>query len=94
VREFEKVEHQLPFRTLWYQIEPIQAYYQLGNYDRALSIIDKVLNYHNRAFSELYVIRGNIYLKQGNHDAARGEFEQAVFYNSNLKSAQEALKSI
>lgn len=94
VEEFEKVEHQLPFRTLWYQIEPIKAYYELQSYDRVFVITDKILNTYNRAFSELYIIRGNIYLKQGNIEAARQEFEKAVFYNSNLKPAQEALSSL
>lgn len=94
IEEFEQVESQLSFRTLWYQIEPIQAYYALENYDRVFEITDKILNNHNRAFSELYVIRGEIYKKQGNIDAARSEFEQAVFYNNNLKSAQEALNSL
>lgn len=92
--EFEKVENQLPFRTLWYQIEPIEAYYELGNYDRVFQITDKILSPYNRAFSELYIIRGNIYKKQGNLQAARSEFEKAVFYNQNLKEAQAALQSI
>lgn len=92
--EFEKVENSLPFRTLWYQIEPILAYYELGNYDRVFEITDRVLNYHNRAFSELYLIRGNIYKKQEKIEEARSEYEKAVYYNVNLKSAQEALNSI
>ena len=94
VEEFEKVENRLPFRTLWYQIEPIQAYYELGNYERVFEITDKILNNHNRAFSELYIIRGNIYKKQGNIAQARSEFEKAVFYNENLNEAKEALNSI
>jgi tetratricopeptide (TPR) repeat protein len=94
VNEFEKVEERLPFRTLWYQIEPIEAYFSLGNYDRVFEITDRILHNHNRAFSELYIIRGNIYKVQGDTDAARNEFEQAVFYNSNLKEAQEALNSL
>lgn len=93
-KEFEKVENNLPFRTLWYQIEPIKAYYELGNYDRVFAITDNILNTYNRAFSELYIIRGNIYLKQGNQQAARQEFEKAVFYNQSLKEAQDALASI
>lgn len=93
-REFEQVENLLPFRTLWYQIEPIQAYFELGNYDRVFQITDRVLNNYNRAFSELYLIRGEIYKRQGNLEAARQEFEKAVFYNQNLKSAREALNSI
>lgn len=94
VKEFEKVENQLSFRTLWYQIDPIEAYYQLGDYDRVFAITDNILNNQNRAFSELYIIRGNIYKKQGDSDAARAEFEQAVFYNVNLQEAKDALNSL
>ena len=94
VAEFEKIETKLPFRTLWYQIEPILAYNELENYDRVIEISDKVLNYHNRAFSELYILKGNIYLKRGSKEAARSEFEKAVMYNRNMKSAQEALSSL
>jgi hypothetical protein len=92
--EFEKVENSLPFRTLWYQIEPIQAYYKLGDYEKVFSITDQVLNNHNRAFSELYLIRGEIHKNRNNLIAAREEFEKAVFYNSNLEKAKLALESI
>lgn len=94
VTEFEMVESRLSMRMLWYQIEPIQAYYELGNYDRVFEITDRVLNNHNRAFSELYLIRGQIYLKQGNQTAAKAEFEKAVEYNVNLKAALDALASV
>lgn len=94
VEEFEKAETRLPFRTLWYQIEPIQAYYELGNYDRVFEITDRVLNNYNRAFSELYILRGKIYKEQGNITAARNEFEKAVFYNSSLKEAKNLLSAI
>ncbi|MBI4097851.1 MAG: C39 family peptidase [Candidatus Levybacteria bacterium] len=94
VEEFEKIESELPFRTLWYQIEPIQAYYELGNYDRVFEITDKVLNNYNRAFSELYILRGKIYQKQGNTQAARSEFQKAVQYNVNLKEARDALEGL
>jgi len=94
VEEFEKVENKLSFRTLWYQIEPILSFYELGNYERVFQITDKVLNYHNRAYSEAYLIRGNIYKRQGNIDLARMEFEKAVQYNRNLKAAQDALNNL
>lgn len=94
VAEFEKVENQLPFRTLWYQIEPILSYYELGDNKRVLEITSKILNNHNRAFSELYLLRGNIYLKQGNPEKAKIEFEKAFLYNKNLKAAQDALSSL
>ncbi len=94
VEEFEKVEARLPFRTLWYQIEPIQAYFELGNYQRVFQITDKVLNNWNRAFSELYFIRGQIYQKQGNSQAASQELEKAIFYNTNYVPAQDLLETL
>ena len=94
VNEFEKVENQLSFRTLWYQIEPIEAYYELGNYDKVLQITDRILNNQNRAFSELYILRGKIYQSRGQTELARQEFQNAVFYNSNLNEAQVLLNSI
>ena len=94
IEAFEKVETRLPKRMLWYQIEPIQAYKELGNYDRVFEITDRLLNGGNRAFSELYQIRGEIYLSQGNKDAAKREFELALAYNKNFFPAQESLRSM
>lgn len=94
VSEFEKVENQLPFRTLWYQIEPIQAYFELGQYNRVFEITEKILSNYNRAFSELYVLRGNIYKIQGQTELARSEYEKAVFYNRNLEAAKQAFNSL
>lgn len=91
---FEEIEASLPFRTLWYQREPILAYYELEDDQRVLSLTENILNNQNRAFSELYILRGNIYKKQGNTDAARAEYEKAVFYNSNLLEAKIALDSL
>lgn len=84
VSEYEKVADLLPFRTLWYQIEPIQAYAALGRDEKVFSLTDKILNNGNRAFSELYLIRGEIYQKQGKSDRVREELKKAVLYNQNF----------
>jgi tetratricopeptide (TPR) repeat protein len=94
IQEYEKIQAQLPFRTLWYQREPIEAYYNLGNYDKVFAITDNILNNENRAYSELYILRGKIHQKQGNAIAAKQEFENAIYYNPHLKEAQTALKSL
>lgn len=91
---FERVEGRLPRRMLWYQIEPILAYQKLKNYDRVFSITDKILSGGNRAYPELYQIRGEIYFEKGDKEAARREFEQAVFYNKNFQAAKRALESL
>lgn len=82
---YESVQSKLPMRMLWYQIEPILAYQKLNRYEKVFQITDQILNNHNRAFSELYIIRGEIYRDQGNETAANDEFEKAKFYNKNIK---------
>src|SRR5690606_33870150 len=57
VEEYEKVRDRLPFPTLWYQSEPIRAYFELQAYDKVFSITDNILKNQNRAYSELYIIR-------------------------------------
>lgn len=92
INEYEQIKDLLPSRTLWYQIEPILAYKELKQYDTVLNIISQILNNHNRAYAELYVIRGDIYKEQGNIEGARQEYETALFYNRNLKAAQDKLE--
>jgi len=94
VAEFEKVESRLPRRMLWYQIEPILAYKKLENYDRVFEITNWLFEHGNRGFSELYQIRGEIYLEQGNKEAAKREFELALKYNQNFQPAKDALQNL
>jgi len=94
VAEFEKVESRLPRRMLWYQIEPILAYEELKNYDRVFQISNWLFEHGNRAFSELYQIRGKVYLEKGDKEAARREFELALEYNQNFQPAKEALSKL
>lgn len=94
VKEYEKVENVLPRRMLWYQIEPIKAYQELKSYDKVFEIIEKILENGNRSFSELYMIRGEIYLEQGLKDKAKEQFELALKYNTNMEEASDALKSL
>lgn len=94
VREFEKIETHLTEHKLWYQMEPIEAYFNLGNYDRVIALADSVINNNNKSVSELYILKGKIYQKRGEVARAREEFEKAIYYNKSLKAAREALASL
>lgn len=94
VREFEKIEDQLTRRKLWYQGEPIDAYFKLAKYDRVIELVDKIANDNNKSISELYVLKGKILESRGDTLGAKAEYEKAVYYNKHLKSAQESLKKI
>ena len=93
-QEYEKIQTRLPSRTLWYQIEPIQAYAAINNTERVFSLTDKILQNGNRAFSELYLIRGDIYKKQGDLVSAQREYENAYAYNKSMEEANEKYTQI
>lgn len=94
VSSYELVESRLPKRMLWYQIEPIQSYFKLGDYSQAFSITAHIFENGNRAFSELYQIRGEIYALQGNIVKAKEQFELAIQYNENFEPARDSLQSL
>ncbi|HYF10211.1 MAG TPA: C39 family peptidase [Candidatus Paceibacterota bacterium] len=94
VAEFEKVEKSLARRTMWYQMEPIEAYSKLGNHARVFSLSDRILNDGNRGYSELYLLKGKSYQAQGKLDLARAEYEKALLYHKNSAAAKAALASL
>lgn len=81
VAKYEEAEPNLPWRMLWYQIEPIQSYQKVGNAERVFTLTDDILNNNNRGFAELYLIRGQLLWAQGNTEAAREQFALATQYN-------------
>lgn len=93
-RIYEQVSRKLPPRMLWYQYEPILAYQQIGEDQKAISAADTLLNNANLAFSEMYQLKGEIYLKQGNKELAKDMFEKALFYNKNYDKPKESLKNL
>lgn len=84
VEEFEKVEKIIPQHKIWYQIEPIYAYFNLQNYERVFELSDLILNNNNKGFPELYKLRGDSYLKMGKPDLAKLEFEKQDYYNKKV----------
>ncbi|MBI4084801.1 MAG: tetratricopeptide repeat protein, partial [Candidatus Levybacteria bacterium] len=94
VAAFEKAEPGLPPRMLWYQYEPILAYQKVKNYDRVFQLTDVIFNSGNVVFSELYQIRGEVYMSLGDKEAARAAFEKAAYYNHNFLAAKKALENI
>lgn len=94
VEAYEKSVAGLPPRMLWYQIEPIYAYARLKNAERVFSLTDRILYNGNLAYSELYQIRGEMFLASGNREEARSEFEKAVYYNQFFEPAKASLRNL
>jgi SUMO ligase MMS21 Smc5/6 complex component len=94
ISEFEKIESKLTRRKLWYQHEPIYAYFNVGNNERVIKMVDYIENDNNKSISELYILKGKILEKRGDKGSARKEYEKAVYYNKNLIEANESLSSL
>lgn len=78
----------IPYRMLWYQFSPYEAYYRNGNYDRALAIIEATLPSTKDAVEELYYYRGMIRAAQGDLAGALADLKFAVDFNQNFAAAQ------
>lgn len=82
VAMYESVQHLLPKRMLWYQLEPILAYYKLGQQDKVLAVTQNVLDNGNRAYSELHYLRAKIYESRGQAVLAKQSYDLATRYNT------------
>lgn len=91
---YESVAGALPRRMLWYQLEPIYAYEKLREKDKVFAITDAILRDQNRAFHELYVIRGRVLLRDGDIEGARKEVDLALRYNERDQEAVKLYNSI
>lgn len=83
-----------PNRMLWYQIQPIQTYNALGEYQKAIEFADIALWGDNDSFSEAHLEKAISYKGLGNTQKAREEAERALFFAPNLKKAQDFLSSL
>jgi tetratricopeptide (TPR) repeat protein len=88
------VAQRLPYRLLWYQIEPISAYFKQKDYDKVFASTEQIFKSGNPSASELYQLRGESYLELGNKSAAKAEFEKALIYNNKYQPARESLNKI
>ncbi|HEX3051935.1 MAG TPA: tetratricopeptide repeat protein [Aggregatilineaceae bacterium] len=83
----------LPYRLLWYQFGPFEAYYQLGRYDDVIALADSVLD-DTIYIEEIHYWKGMALVQQGKFDAALESFQTALQMNANYFPAQQAIQLI
>lgn len=82
----------LPWRMLWYQFGPYEAYYEVGRLDDVIVLADVTLK-DRPYFEESYYYRGLAYAAQGDLERAREDFGRAARFNPNFTPAVSALES-
>lgn len=85
----------LPWRMMWYQFGPFEAYDAVGRYDDVIQLATANQNDGGGHFvEETFYYKGLGRLGQGDTQRARENFQEALRFNPNFKDAQTALNSL
>jgi tetratricopeptide (TPR) repeat protein len=80
----------LPWRLLWYQFGPFEAYLRVGRYQEVIALADANLRTSNN-LEESYYYRALARRALGDEEGAKADLEAALRYNALYEPAQEAL---
>ncbi|GAB1420919.1 hypothetical protein MASR2M15_10470 [Anaerolineales bacterium] len=81
----------LPWRMLWYQFGPYEAYYHVGRYDDIIALVTPILNDGGGHFvEESYYYGGLAREGKGEYDRALANYTSAIEFNPNFTPALEA----
>lgn len=83
----------LPWRMLWYQFGPYEAYYQVGRYEDVILLADATLK-DRPYFEESFYYKGLAQAAMGQTAEARENLQRAIEFNPNYTPAQTALDEL
>jgi len=83
----------LPWRMLWYQFGPFQAYFEVGRYDDVLALVQANLG-TTPYVEETYYWTGMVYMARGQYSPARNQFNLSLQHNVNFDQAREAIAEL
>lgn len=83
----------LPWRMMWYQYGPFEAYYQVGRYDDVLQLARDVIA-STPGVEEVYYYAGLAYEAQGDLLRAESNYQVAIQRNTNFTAAVTALAEL
>jgi len=83
----------LPWRMLWYQFSPLQAYYETGRYEELIALADATIAV-TTDIEELYYWKGLGAQATGDSAGARRAFQRALTLKPNYADAAAALAEV
>ncbi len=83
----------LPFRFLWYQFTPYEAYYNVGNYANVMALVSASLR-TTTYVEETFYWRAMVEAAQGKTDAAIEDFKRVLQFNPNYSPASEKMAEV
>ena len=83
----------LPWRMLWYQFGPFQAYYETGRYQEVVALADATIQ-TTSSVEEIYYWKGMALQAQGDIIGARQAWQRALELNPDYAEAAEVLAGL
>jgi hypothetical protein len=88
-------EEDRPWRMLWYQVGPYEAYYYAGRYNDVINLANLTLSWlQKHGLEESYYWRGLAYEAQGNLELAAQDLQKSIQLNPNFVPGQAALQRL
>jgi tetratricopeptide (TPR) repeat protein len=87
----QAIAKRLPFRMLWYQFGPFEAYFNVGRYTDVLALAENNLATGADLVEETHYWMGRVYEAQGDTAQAAAAYQQALANNPLYSAAREAL---
>lgn len=83
----------LPWRMLWYQFGPFEAYYETGRYDEVLALAYATIA-NTESIEEIHYWKGRGLAATGNLQSAKSAWQQALTLNPSYQKALDALAEL
>ncbi len=83
----------LPWRMMWYQFGPFEAYYEMGRYQDVIDLARSVIA-NTPGVEEVYYYAGRAYAALGDTVRAEGNYEVAILRNRYFREPVDALAEL
>ena len=88
-------EDERPYRLMWYQSGPYQAYYNTGRYQDVVTLANTTFSWVGKpVLEESYYWRGLAYLALGNQNQAIADLTKAASLNPNYAPPRQELQKL
>ena len=84
----------LPWRMLWYQFGPFEAYYQTGRYDELIGLAEATIRTSGGEIEELFYWKGRALAAKNDAAGARQAWEEALALKPTYAAAAAALATL
>jgi tetratricopeptide (TPR) repeat protein len=84
----------LPWRMMWYQFTPYEAYLEMERYDDVISLATEIISNSGGNVEESYYYAGLARYGMGEYNRARDNLNMVVNFNQNFSPAQTLLDQI